>query len=263
MKVSLALLFFITALLYASVGFGGGSSYTALLVVFGADYIILPMISLICNILVVSGNTWRYGRAGLLSMAEIWPFLLLSIPCAWLGGRISVDEHWFTGLLALSLLCAGLAIFFGKSLSHDPRANSFVLSTLIGSTLIGSGLVGSALVGSALGFLSGIVGIGGGIFLAPILHLTRWGKPKEIAALCSLFILVNSLSGLAGQMTKLHGLGQMHMVLPYWPLAIAVVLGGTIGNRWSLKILSETHVRRMTAILILCVGARLLMELFF
>ncbi len=90
--ISLASLFFITALLYASVGFGGGSTYTALLVLFGANYLISPIVSLACNIIVVSGNSWRYSRAGLIAPARIWPFLVLSVPLAWIGGRLPIQE---------------------------------------------------------------------------------------------------------------------------------------------------------------------------
>lgn len=245
MKVALlASMFFVTALLYASVGFGGGSTYTALLVLAGANYLIIPVISLICNILVVSGNSWRYSRAGLISWARVWPFLVLSVPMAWVGGRIYVPKTIFIGLLALALLFAGLALLFKPQTKANIRLKT--------------SLPLSALLGAALGLLSGIVGIGGGIFLAPVLHRIGWGKAKEIAALCSLFILVNSVSGLAGQLIKLGGLEQLELTRPYWLLVPIVLIGGYMGNHMSVKLFSENTVRKMTAVLVLFVALRLL-----
>ena len=244
MKVALlASLFFITALLYASVGFGGGSTYTALLVLTGANYLVIPVISLVCNIIVVSGNSLNYVRAGLISWQRIWPFLVLSVPMAWLGGRIHVPQTVFIGLLALALLFAGLSLLFRPSPKPSPKiANSLPIS---------------AALGAGLGLLSGIVGIGGGIFLAPILHRIGWGKTKEIAALCSLFILVNSASGLSGQLIKLDSLEQLELTQPYWLLLPAVFLGGFIGNRMSLRFFSGDTVRKLTAVLVLFVAVRL------
>ena len=243
----LASLFFLTALLYASVGFGGGSTYTALLVLAGANYLIIPVVSLVCNILVVSGNTWRYKRAGLIHWARFWPFLVFSVPMAWLGGRIQIPKTVFIGLLALALLFAGLSLLF------KPSSNT--------KHEVKNSLPVNALIGAGLGFLSGMVGIGGGIFLAPILHRIGWGKAKEIAALCSLFILVNSVSGLTGQLIKLGGLAQLELTRPYWLLVPMVLVGGYIGNHMHIKILSETMVRKMTAILVLFVALRLLWQI--
>ena len=245
MKVAvLASMFFLTALLYASVGFGGGSTYTALLVLAGANILIIPVVSLVCNILVVSGNTWRYNRAGLISWMRVWPFMVLSVPMAWIGGRIHVDETLFIGLLALALFFAGISLLFKPS----PKPNTKAAASLPLSAGIGAGL----------GLLSGIVGIGGGIFLAPILHRIGWGRAKEIAALCSLFILVNSVSGLTGQLIKLGGLEQLELTRPYWLLAPLVLIGGYIGNHMSVKVFSQNTVRKITAILVLFVAVRLL-----
>jgi len=247
--ITLAILFFITALLYASVGFGGGSTYTALLVLFGANYLIIPIVSLACNIIVVSGNSWRYSRAGLISLSRIWPFLVLSVPLAWIGGRLPITETYFIGLLAISLLFAGISILLKKQVAHEvnPKTNSLPIN---------------ALIGGGLGLLSGIVGIGGGIFLAPILHHFKWGKPKEIAALCSLFILVNSIAGLAGQLMKIGDFDQLVLTKPYWILAPMVLIGGFAGNRLSLKVFSENTVRKMTAFLVLFVALRLLWKFY-
>ncbi len=244
MKVAvLASMFFSVALLYASVGFGGGSTYTALLVLTGANYLVIPVISLICNIIVVSGNCLNYGRAGLVSIGRIWPFLLLSVPMAWLGGSLHIPQTGFIGLLALALLFAGFSILFKPTAKPNPK--------IANSRLFGAG------VGAGLGFLSGIVGIGGGIFLAPILHRIGWGTAKPIAALCSVFILLNSISGLSGQLIKLDGLAAIGLISPYWLLAPAVLLGGFLGNYMSLKFFSENTVRTLTGVLVLFVAVRL------
>ncbi|HHL42547.1 MAG TPA: sulfite exporter TauE/SafE family protein, partial [Hellea balneolensis] len=186
--------------------------------------------------------------AGAYNWGEIWPFLILSIPCAWLGGRISIPEHIFTGLLALALFIAGLILLFGHNLDKDrPTHNAPPLN---------------AVIGAGLGFVSGLVGIGGGIFLAPILHLINWGKPKHIAALCSLFILVNSVAGLGGQMVKFLGAYTVSDLFPYLPLALAVLTGGYIGNRLGLNVFSQNTVKKLTAVLILFVASRLLWQVY-
>lgn len=159
----LAALFALTALLYALVGFGGGSTYNALLVLNGTDYRILPAIALICNIIVVAGGSWRFWQAGHVSFWRILPWILLSVPAAWLGGRLAVSETLFVGLLGGSLLVAGLQLIFERKQGGEDGAARHVARPV------------SYAAGGGIGFLSGMVGIGGGIFLAPILYLLRWG----------------------------------------------------------------------------------------
>ena len=156
----LALLFLLTAVLYASVGFGGGSTYNALLVLAGTDYRILPSVSLVCNLIVVSGGVWQYRRSGDLSLAFALPFVALSIPMAWFGGSVPIQQHTFVMLLGFSLLAAGVAMWFQAPASKSARSRSAAARWLLGVPL-----------GGAIGFLSGMVGIGGGIFLAQVLHL--------------------------------------------------------------------------------------------
>ncbi len=243
MKLGLAIAFFITALLYASVGFGGGSTYTALLAVTGTPYTLIPVVSLACNIAVVSGNSWRYSRAGLVRWRRLVPILALSIPAAWLGGRTSVSETLFIGMLWIALLIAGLRLIFAKKAEdQDVRATN---------KWVNSGL------GAGIGFYSGLIGIGGGIFLAPILHGLRWGRAREIAAASSVFILVNSLAGLGGQLQKIESSDIQSDLLPYLPLLLSVIIGGWIGNRLSLNWLSPNMLRRLTGVLVLAVSIRL------
>jgi len=240
----LAALFSLTALLYASVGFGGGSTYTALLIATGTDYRVVPLISLACNIIVVSSNSIRYSHASLIPWRRLWPLIVLSIPASWIGGRLVMSESVFIGLLSTALLIAGLRLLLSKgSDAHVSQRSVPIWQT--------------SLVGAAVGLYSGLVGIGGGIFLAPILHLWRWGNPKTIAATCSLFILVNSLSGLAGQWTKLSNTQYLNEAINYWPLLLAVLIGGFIGNYFGIFKLSQAVVKRLTGALILIVAIRL------
>lgn len=245
MKLALATLFFLTAALYASVGFGGGSTYTALLVVTGTDYLLIPVIALTCNILVVSGNVWRYSRENLITFSKIWPLILLSVPAAWIGGRLSISETVFIGLLWVALAIAGARLLL------QPRS----IDTTAPPKNIPKWQ--ATLLGGVIGFYSGLVGIGGGIFLAPVLHTLKWGTARAIAATCSLFILVNSLAGLWGQATKLGALERYTDALAYWPVIPAVLIGGFIGNHWGVFKFSEATLKRLTGILIILVALRL------
>jgi uncharacterized protein len=242
--------FFITALLYASVGFGGGSTYSALLALAEVDYRILPAIALICNIVVVTVGTIRFYRAGLLDVKRALPLALVAAPFAWAGGLVPIKETTFLTLLAFSLVASGFALMFQRERVGDatlaPRKTD----------------LRDILVAVGLGGLAGLVGIGGGIFLAPFLHFTRWGSAKAIAAAASLFILINSVAGLIGQSIKLSASGQFPALTDQWPLVAAVLIGGQIGSLIGIKLLNPSTVRRLTAVLILYVAGQLLWKLY-
>ena len=242
--IALPLSFFITAMLYAAVGFGGGSTYSALLVLAEIDYHILPSIALICNLIVVSGGTYRFYCAGHVDFKRITPWLLTSVPAAWLGGILNVPETLFIGLLGISLLAAGLRMLWTGREKHKISIHQYRFLPF--------------LIGAVLGFLAGIVGIGGGIFLAPILYFLRWDNAKEIAATCSVFILVNSLSGLTGQFMKLNDVERLSDISAYWMLFLAVLIGGQIGSILGAKHLNSKIIRFITAVLILYVSMRLI-----
>ena len=244
--IGLALAFFVTALLYAIAGFGGGSTYTALLVLAGTDYRAVPILSLACNILVVSVGTWRFARAGHLDWRRVWPLFVTSVPAAWLGGRLVVEKDLFVGLLAGSLLVAGLTMLWQPYWKRDitPAPSPRWIEPV---------------AGGGLGFLAGVVGIGGGIFLAPLLYLLRWDGPRRIAATCAAFILVNSIAGLAGQASK--GLGATAAVISDHGLLFpAVLLGGLLGAGLGARWIEPKWVRIVTALLILYVAGRLGIE---
>lgn len=250
MIYALFVAFFLTAGLYASVGFGGGSTYNALLILAGTDFQIVPIIALACNVLVVTGNTVRYAQTGNLDWRRLLPALSLSVPMAWVGGRIPVSELVFSAVLGIVLLLTSVSLLLQSAAQpveeNSPRRTALVLMP----------------TGAACGFLAGLVGIGGGIFLAPVLYWIRWSHEKAIAAACSLFILLNSLSGIAGQATKLGDLGTFERVSPFLPLLGAVLVGGWIGNRLGVFHMHAKHLRRMTALLILIVAVRLLYKVW-
>lgn len=249
--MGLALAFFVTALLYASVGFGGGSTYSALLALSNVDFRVLPAIALLCNIVVVTGGTIRYSRAGLVPWRRVLPLACVSAPFAWLGGLTPIKETAFLLILALSLIVAGLALLFQND--AQDKSNESV------RTRKDRGF--DVLTGVGIGYLAGLVGIGGGIFLAPYLHLTRWAGSRAIAATASVFILINSIAGLTGQMMKLTVSGNLPTLSSYWPLALAVMVGGQIGSIIGVQLLSPLLVRRTTAVLIMFVAGHLIWKL--
>lgn len=235
-------LFFMTAVLYSSVGFGGGSTYLALLVLFQFPYMAIPKIALICNLLVVIGGLYHYVKTKNLSIRMVLPFALTSIPLAYLGGRLPISKEIFLALLGFSLLAAGARMFFAKELvAKSHNVNSSKAWAL--------GLP----IGGGIGFLSGLVGLGGGIFLSPVLYFLGWGNPKQIAASSSFFIFVNSLAGLLGQWSKGSTDIEWQWLLP---LLMAVLIGGQIGSRLSVGKLSPFSLQRITAVVILLVAVR-------
>ena len=244
----LSIFFFITAILYSIVGFGGGSTYLALMIILDVPYYIFPIIALICNIIVVSGNSVNYIRSGNLNLRLLLPYLTGSIPFAFFGASILIEKEFFELLLFFVLLIAGVFLLIeSKSFNSENFQIKKVPIFL------------SVIIGSILGFISGIVGIGGGIFLSPILYLLKSGYPKQIATTASLFILINSLFGIAGQLTKDR---TYYEFLDYWPLFVVVLIGGLIGNMLNLKFFSNKTLVIITAVLVIFVSVRMGFKLF-
>lgn len=236
--------FLATALLYASVGFGGGSTYNALLALAGTDYRILPLIALSCNIVVVAGSSLRYARAGITPWRGALGLTALAAPAALLGGLTPIGEGAFLLLLGASLVLTGLTLLIPirDAKASEPTAMARLMP----------------FAAVPLGYLAGLVGIGGGIFLAPLLHLVRWRDARAIAATASLFILINSLSGLAGQLLK-GGVERFEAAIAFGlPLLLAVAIGGQIGSVLAVRFLPRHWIRWLTAALTLWVGLRLL-----
>jgi uncharacterized membrane protein YfcA len=240
----LAAAFALTALLYAAVGFGGGSTYSALLALSGFDYRLLPVLSLACNVVVVGGSSIRFARARLTPWRGAATLTAIAAPAALLGGLTPIKEAQFLALLGASLILTGATLLLPQSSTREgqpTRAARWI-----------------PLLAAPIGYLAGLVGIGGGIFLAPFLHLTRWNTARAIAATAALFILVNSLFGLAGQLIK-NGPDRLgDAVALGLPLLLAVVVGGQIGSLLAVRWLPQTAIRWLTAALTIYVGARLL-----
>jgi len=247
--IILSILFFITAILYSSVGFGGGSTYLALLLLWNIPYFIFPIIALFCNIIVVSGNCFNYIRAGNHNYKLLIPFLFGSIPFAFFGGTLKIEKEIFEIILFFVLSIAGILLLFNYK-SYENK--NLIIKKL--------SFIKSLMIGSILGLMSGIVGIGGGIFLSPILLLLKAEKPKIIATTASLFILVNSISGILGQLTKENIIDEL---IIYWPLFFSVLIGGFVGNHLNLKVFSNKTLTIMTSVLVMLVSIRIGIKLFF
>lgn len=236
--------FFVVAALYSSVGFGGGSSYLALLTLFFASFFAIRSIALVCNLVVVTTSTYLYFKHGHAKLKDFFPFILTSIPLAYLGASFKLSEKVFFILLGISLIISALALAWQtytiRSLEVKKYPSYF-----------------SYFIGGCIGLLSGLVGIGGGIFLSPILNHFKWNIPIKIAALASFFILVNSLSSLLGYFNS----GTLALPWKETLILMAVVfLGGQLGIRISLKKLTPNGIKRVTALLVLFVGLRVLLK---
>jgi uncharacterized membrane protein YfcA len=239
--VILTVSFFVIALIYSSVGFGGGSSYLALMAVTGVSQETMRPSALLCNIVVVIGGTFIFGKAGHLDIRKGWPFIVASIPFAYLGGQMRLSEHSFFLLLGSTLVLASLALWIQPGDGNKKLSGSLPLNVA---------------VSSGVGFLSGLVSIGGGIFLSPILHLSKWDTAQKISAMATIFILANSISGLAGQFSKNATIDWAFIL----PLLAAVLIGGQIGSRLGANKFNPLYIRRITAALILVAGLNILKD---
>lgn len=243
MEYLLALAFFIIAMIYASVGFGGGSSYLALMAVAAVSMDIMRPAALLCNIIVVAGGTWIFYKEGLVNLRKTWPFLASSVPLAFAGGIWPIRENTFFLILGSVLVFASLALWFQEKFQNQDHARPMTTPAALS-------------VGGAIGFLSGLVSIGGGIFLSPVLHMIRWDDARRISAVASIFILVNSVSGLAGQLSRAGELDIKFIA----PLLLAVFAGGQIGSRLGARYFNTTAIRKITAVLILIAGLNILVN---
>ena len=246
--IILSILFLITAILYSSVGFGGGSTYLALLLIWDIPYYIFPILALICNVIVVSGNSFNYIRAGNHNFRLLIPFLIGSIPFAFIGGTLKIEKEFFELILFFVLLIAGILLL----INNKSYENKKILIKKIHFFV-------SLIIGSILGLISGLVGIGGGIFLSPILFLLKAEKPKNIVTAASLFILINSISGIFGQFAKENVFDE---IVYYWPLFLNVFMGGLFGNYLNLKIFSGRSLALLTSILVIFVALRMAYKIF-
>ena len=240
-------LFAMAALVYSMAGFGGGSAYLAILALFSFPYQSMPKLALLCNLIVSSGGVYFFAKQRHLSLRKILPFVTTSAPAAYLCGRLSLDPLVFSVMLAVSLGAAGIWIARPKRPFEPSRQVGWREAWLVGLPL-----------GALLGAAAGLVGIGGGVFLAPVLFLLGWAHAKEAAAAASLFILVNSLAGFLGQLSKgLFAVELEHLLI----LGLTVLIAGQIGSRLGSGRLSKVVVQRVTAGLLISVSAKLILAL--
>lgn len=242
MQAEMIILFFLVAGIYASAGFGGGSSYLAVLALYALPMATLRPAALLCNLVVVGGNLLIFRKNEHLKLRQSAPLVLAGLPMAFLGGYWKISERHFFILLGVSLLVAAMAMWIqSRPFEAPPESRPLPVPANLG-------------LGGGLGLLAGLTGIGGGIFLSPVLNLLRWDKPKTIAATASLFIFCQSAAGLAGQLTAGFAIDWPFVL----PLLGAVLLGGQIGARWSAGWFPQKTVRNLTAILVFYAGINIL-----
>ena len=226
----IAALTFFVAMVYSSVGHGGASGYLAVLSFFSFPHETMAASALCLNILVSGLSFFVYGKAKFFSWQQAWPFVLASIPLAFAGGLIKISPSLYAMLLAAALSFAALRLLMNidQSRSEELRSPSFAIAVT---------------VGGLIGLLSGVVGVGGGIFLSPLLILFRWADPKKTAAISAFFILVNSISGLIGRSLR----GSFHLTSGLSWMVLAAFLGGILGSRLGAHHFSPAWLRRILA----------------
>ncbi|KUG13988.1 hypothetical protein BEI02_16760 [Elizabethkingia sp. HvH-WGS333] len=242
----LLLFFLIIAFVYSSVGFGGGSSYLAVLAMYSLPYQEMRLTALICNIIVVTGGVYIYIKNNQVNWRKILPITLVSVPMAYIGAVLKISQETFFLILGVTLIIAAVLLWIKTETKSEETISDESKSSIARNSFLGGGI----------GFLSGLVGIGGGIFLSPLLNLMKWDTPRKIAATSSVFILVNSISGIVGQLTKLPAEIDFIRILS---LCLTVFIGGQIGSRMSLK-WNPLIIKRMTAILVLIAGINVLIK---
>lgn len=238
----LPFIFFFIALFYSSVGFGGGSSYLAILSLFLTDFYEIRSTALVLNICVVSIGTIMFIRHRVFDFKLFWPFMIFSIPLAFLGAQLRLSQKVFFLILGSALILSGLFLIL-KYLQNKIESRKFSNPKKF-------------MLGGFVGLLSGVSGIGGGIFLSPVLNILQWANPRIIASLAFVFILVNSVAGLVG--LNVAGTFNINYDLIF-QLIIAVVLGGSLGSYLSSKRFNLKFLGILTAILVFYVGLRLIL----
>ena len=236
--------FLVIAFVYASVGFGGGSSYLAVLTFYAFPFQEMKLTALVCNIILVTGGTIIFIKHKQVEWKKVIPLVVVSVPMAFMGARLKLSEDVFFIILGCSLIIAAILLWIKKKMLQVEENGFFK-----------NNYVKDAATGGLIGFLSGMVGIGGGIFLSPILNLMKWDTPKKIAATASFFILVNSVSGIAGQLSVMSkGINYGHIGL----FAGAVLIGGQLGARMGIKKFNPLAIRRVTALVVFIAGIEVL-----
>lgn len=236
----LTFLIFLIALLYASVGLGGGSGYLALMGFFNVDPAVMKPTALALNILVTTIGTYKYARAGHFSWKLFLPFAITSIPFAFLGGRLDLDGQIYKGIVGILLIYAATRLYSTARSAEE-------------KTISAPPLWAALLSGALIGFVAGVTGVGGAIFLSPLILLMGWASPKETAGIATVFVLVNSVSGLTGYWSNTLSLPPQIL---YW--GIVVIIGGWIGAEYGSRKFANPLIRKILATILLLGGTRML-----
>ena len=237
---SLAILMFLAALLYSSVGHAGASGYLAVMAIFGVPPEVMRPTALALNILVATITTIKFFRVGAFSWKILLPFALGSIPFAFIGGSLTLPGYLYKPIVGLVLLYAAYWLF---------RANNSSETIAINPLPFWAGV----LSGVAIGFLSGLTGVGGGIFISPLLLFMNWAQVRETAGISAAFILVNSIAGLLG---NLASVAQLPNVIVYW--APAVIIGGYIGAEYGSQRFGSLTLKRLLAVVLIVAGLKMM-----
>jgi len=237
----LGALIFIAALLYSMVGHAGASGYIAAMALFGLAPAVMKPTALLLNILVASIATIQFARAGLFSWRTLWPFALTSIPMAALGGSLTLHDTTYKKLVGGVLLYSAVRLLFQPRVVADDQVQPPHRAAAL-------------LVGAGIGFLSGLTGVGGGIFMSPLLLLMQWEETRRASGVAAAFILVNSIAGLLGHLGSLQ---RVPPAIPWWLLAAG--LGGWIGATLGSRKLAKTGIRRTLSAVLFVAGAKMLL----
>jgi uncharacterized protein len=229
----------LVAFLYSSVGHAGASGYIAVMSLFSMAPAVIKPTALLLNLLVAAIGSWQFWRAGHFSWRLFWPFAASSIPLAFIGGRLNLPTHVFEIVVGIVLWLSALR---------------FLLNPSSDEVLRQPGRGASLSIGAGLGLLSGLTGVGGGIFLTPLLLLLRWAKTKTAAAVSALFIFVNSAAGLLGNFTATRHVPPVGLVL-----AAAVIVGGAAGSYLGSRRFQPVVIKRLLAVVLLVAGAKLVL----
>jgi len=240
--LAIAALIFIVALLYSTVGHAGASGYLAAMALFGISPLVMKPTALILNILVAIIGTVRFYRAGFFSWRVFWPFVITSIPASFIGGSLTLPVPIYKSIVGVVLLYSAARLFFSASGADkkEPTPPPIMLALIIGA---------------AIGLLSGLTGVGGGIFLSPVLLLMNWAGTKETSGVAVAFILVNSIAGLLGHVSAVS---LVPAPIFYW--APAAIMGGWIGTILGTRVLPVAGIRRWLSIVLVLAGGKLLWE---
>lgn len=240
--LALAVALFAAAALYASVGHGGASGYLAMMGLFSVPAVLMRPSALLMNVAVASIALWRFAQREPFSWRLFLPFAISSIPCAYLGGQLALPNHWHQRIVGAVLIYAAASMLRQIQAATTPTSQS-------------PGWLPALLIGAVLGLLSGLVGVGGGIFLSPLIVLLGWSSVRQSAAPVAAFILVNSIAGLVGQLKQGWTLPEQ---LPLW--LGAVVLGGGLGAAWGSGYSSPRRLRQALALVLMIAGVKMLLK---